>query len=268
MTNTHWLLASLLLAGLSAGPALAREDFTEELHQTYPLATDGRIHVDNINGAIRICVWDRPEVKLDAVKHARKKEDLELVKIEITTKPSSLKIHTEQHDAKSWFHWRGSNSASVDYTLTVPASARLDEVSDVNGSVEIDGVVGPVHASTVNGAIRAKGLAANADLSSVNGAVKATFTRMDAVKSVSATTVNGAVELDLPANANADLDVTTLNGGISGDVPVKKNWPVGKEVKTRLGEGGAKIHASTVNGGLRIHLLQLEQAERPLEPAK
>jgi hypothetical protein len=27
---------------------------------------------------------------------------------------------------------------------------RLDEVSDVNGSVEIDGVVGAVHASTVN----------------------------------------------------------------------------------------------------------------------
>ena len=35
---------------------------------------------------------------------------------------------------------------------------------------------------------------------------------------------------------------------------MKKNWPIDREAKTRLGEGGTKIQLSSVNGGLRIHL--------------
>jgi len=87
------------------------------------------------------------------------------------------------------------------------------------------------------------------------------------VQSVSASTVNGAVELDLPAQANADLAAHTVNGRISGDVEVKQNWPHRREVKTRLGQGGAKINLGTVNGGVRIHLEQLD-LEKPQASTK
>jgi DUF4097 and DUF4098 domain-containing protein YvlB len=139
---------------------------------------------------------------------------------------------------------------------------RLEDISNVNGSIELEGVRGQVKASTVNGPLRANGLASSAELSSVNGAVKAAFVSLAQVRSVSASTVNGTVELDLPAGANADLSASTVNGSISGDVSVKKNWPIGAEVKTRLGEGGTRINLSTVNGGVRIHLGNLE-LEKP-----
>jgi DUF4097 and DUF4098 domain-containing protein YvlB len=249
-TETKWLLSSFLCAALCGCAAPATEDLIEEFHQTYPLSADGRISLDNVNGNVRISAWDRPEVKLEATKYAKTREQLDALKIEIDGRPDHLKIHTKTPNSKR------HDSASVDYTLTVPQSARLDEVSDVNGGVEIEGVRGAVKVSTVNGGIKADGLAANAGLSSVNGAVKAVFASLDAVKSVSVSTVNGGVDLTIPANANADLSAETVNGGISGDISVLKNSPVGKQVKTRLGEGGANIQATTVNGGLWIRLVK------------
>ena len=258
--NTHtsrknWcLLSGLLLAGLGATTAMTAAEFKEELHQTYPLTADGQISLDNINGAVRITVWDRAEVKLDAVKRAKQKEHLEAVKIEIAAKPDRLQMQTKYPDSKSWFSGRRANSTSVDFTLTVPRTVRLKKVSAVNGTVEIEGVRGEIDASTVNGTLRAEGLAANAELSSVNGGLNASFVHLDGVKSVSLSTVNGRAELTLPADANADLSASTVNGSISGDIEVKKHWPIGREAKTRLGEGGTKIQLSSVNGGLRVHL--------------
>ncbi len=252
--RTLGLATGLLLAGLFCPAPCAGAEFTQELHETRALTTDGRLSLDNVNGPVRITTWDRAEVKLDAVKRAKHQEDLDQVKIEIESKPDRLQIHTRYPDSKTSAGRRANNSVSVDYTLTVPRSVRLDKVSSVNGTVDIDGVRGEVEASTVNGTLKASGLAATAELSTVNGSLTANFEHLDGVKSVSLKTVNGRVELELPASANADVSASTLNGSIGGDVEVKKNWPVGREVKTRLGDGGTKIHASSVNGGIRIHL--------------
>ncbi|MGO8677512.1 MAG: DUF4097 family beta strand repeat-containing protein [Limisphaerales bacterium] len=267
ITKCYWLLRTGMLAGVLgascwAGTAYSREVCKEEMHQTFPLAADGRLSLGNVNGSVRLSVWDRPEVKLDAIKSARSKKDLERLKIEIESKPGYLAVRTRHPESRRWWGWRGSIWGSVDYTLTVPRSARLEDISNVNGLIEIEGARGHIKASTVNGPLRANGLAGSADLSSVNGAVKAAFVSLAQVKSVSASTVNGAVELDMPAGADADISASTVNGGISGDLSVKKNWPIGAEVNTRLGQGGAKISLSTVNGPVRIHLEKLE-TEKP-----
>jgi DUF4097 and DUF4098 domain-containing protein YvlB len=259
-SRNHRLIVALLATGLAGNVLLAKDQFTEELHQTYPFSADGRISLDNVNGSVRITTWDRAEVKLDAVKRAKRKEDLETVKIEIEAKSDRLRVHTKLPESKDRIGRRRDNSTSVDYTLKVPASARLDTVSSVNGAVDIEGVRGEVEASTVNGSLHARGLAARTELSSVNGGVKAAFGSLDGVPSVSLKTVNGGVELELPPGANADLSASTVNGGISGDVPVKKNWPIGREVKARLGGGGTKIQVSSVNGGVRVRAPQ--SAER------
>ena len=191
------MLAGVLGAGCQVGAGFAREDFKEELHQTYPLPADGRVSVGNVNGSVRLTVWDRPEVKLDAVKSARSERDLEKVRIEVESQADRLAVRTKYGESRSWWGWRSSGSGSVAYTLTVPRSARLEAISNVNGSIEIDGVRGQVKASTVNGALRAVGLAGSAELSSVNGALKAAFVSLAQVQSVSARTVNGGVRIHL-----------------------------------------------------------------------
>ena len=65
---------------------------TEEFHQTYALTADGRVELDNINGAVHISSWDRNEVKVDAVKYANTKERLDEAKIEIDSGKDYLRF--------------------------------------------------------------------------------------------------------------------------------------------------------------------------------
>jgi DUF4097 and DUF4098 domain-containing protein YvlB len=234
---------------LTCAALAASAEVREETHKTFPLDASGEVSLQNVNGKIQIEAWDKNEVQLDAVKKAKTQEDLDAVTIEIKAEPARVAIATKHPNKGIWS--RKGNSTSVDYTLKVPKSARLNEIGNVNGSIDIIGVRGAVEASTVNGSLSARELAADAKLSSVNGSVKVSFANMDAVKKVSFDSVNGSVELQLPANPNAELSLGTVNGSISGDVKPTKHL-VGREVKTKLGDGTVKIKGNTVNGGMKV----------------
>ena len=248
--------AGLLAGGLLLSPpcpGLAKDQLREEFRQTYSLAADGRLMLDNVNGEIRITTWDRAEVKMEAVKKADSQEHLDAVQIEVESNADRLQIKTRYPNTKPGEPREQNPSASVDYTLTVPRQARLEKVATVNGSVTIDGVRGDVAASTVNGPLTVKGLAGEARLSSVNGTVESSFDKLEGVKSVSLKTVNGKVVLTLPPDADADISVKTIGGSISADdgLAVRKGR-VGQEWNSILGKGGTPIKVKTVNGGIQI----------------
>jgi len=240
----------LLAATLGALPAFAGQEVREEFHQTYPLTQQGRVHLENVNGNVHIVTWDREEIKVDAIKHAKKQEHLDDVKIDVDTKADRIHIKTKYPDSKT--RRTKNNSTSVDYTLTVPKQSRLDRVSTVNGGVEIESVSGDVEASSVNGNVTATGLAGDVELSTVNGSVKARFAEMK--KAVSLKSVNGSVTIGLPPESNADISAKTLNGGISSDfsLQAERHFPIGQNLDAKLGEGGPKIALSSVNGGIHI----------------
>ncbi|PYV09424.1 MAG: hypothetical protein DMG23_10945, partial [Acidobacteria bacterium] len=73
----------------------AREELTEEFHQTYPLRAGGRVSLDNINGDVRVSVWDREEVKVDAVKSASSEDRLADIEIKVSAQPDAVHIRTE-----------------------------------------------------------------------------------------------------------------------------------------------------------------------------
>src|SRR3970040_2993129 len=50
------------------------QELREEFQQTYPLSANGRLSLENLNGGVRIAVWDRHEVQVNAVKRAYKSE--------------------------------------------------------------------------------------------------------------------------------------------------------------------------------------------------
>lgn len=255
-TTLSCFMAAVATIGLSTSGFAAADKFTDEVHQSYPLASDGRVELANVNGTIRITTWDRTEVKLDAVKKANKQADLDAVKIDVSSTPGRISIRTKYPDPKSgWFRSK-QNSTSVDYALTVPRRARLDKVSNINGAVKIEGVRGAIDTSTVNGRLTAIGIAKDATLSSVNGAVEAAFDQFDGVNSVTLSTVNGKATLNLPKDANATVTANTVNGDITADQPLQVNrkWPVGRSLEGSLGRGDTRIKVSTVNGSIAIKL--------------
>ena len=257
---------ALLLVLASAVYASDAAPITEELHQVYPLSASGRISIDNLNGPVHIAAWDRNEVKLDAVKSALTRERLDEAKIEIKSQPDSLSIKTNYPDRDRTF-WRDrhDNPASVEYTLMVPRNARLDEISLINGSLEIKDVAGDVHASCINGHLQATNLEGRTHLSSVNGMLEASVSRLPG-SSMELSAVNGALRLTLPSDANADVEASTVSGGISNDfgVPVTRGF-VGHSLHAQLGGGGTHVRLSNVNGHIEIFHAK---DNRPLSPAK
>src|SRR5712671_791225 len=111
-------------------PQSKGDQLTEEFHQSYPLSATGRVSIENINGGVRISVWDQNEVKVDAVKRAYKKERLDEAKVDVSTTADSVRIRTEYPDRNQSFSdnesRRYNNPAEVEYTLTIPRRARID----------------------------------------------------------------------------------------------------------------------------------------------
>ncbi len=238
--------------------AQSREELRDEFHQTYPLAGGGRVSLQNINGAVRVGVWERNEVRVDAVKRAYTRERLDEAQIKVEATNDSVSVKTEYpNSSTSWTRdesGRHRNPASVDYTLTVPRSVRLDKIDLINGALDIEGVSGDVNASSINGKLTARGLSGETKLSVINGRLEATFDRIDDAKPISLTSVNGPVVLTIPSNSNVELRASTVHGGITNDfgLSVRRGEYVGNDLAGLLGRGGTRIKMSNVNGSISI----------------
>ncbi len=260
-------VCALFLLALGAHASDHRGTLTEEFHQTYALTADGRVELDNINGAVHISSWDRNEVKVDAVKYADTKQRLEEAKIEVDSGKEYLSIRTKYPNHNHDWNWGSHNNpAEVEYTLTVPRTARLDEIKLINGSLDVAGVTGEVRASCINGRLEAKDLAGRAQLSTVNGSLDAKFDQL-AGKEVELNSVNGSVDLTIPSDSNAVVEASTISGGINNDfgMHVDHHRFVGHELRGELGTGGTHIKLANVNGRVAIHHAQ---DGRALSPAK
>lgn len=239
-------------------PQARGDELTEEFHQSYPLSANGRVSIQNINGDVRISVWDQNEVKVDAVKRAYQRERLDQAKIVVVNTADSVSIKTEYPDRNQTFTdeapKRYNNPATVDYTLTIPRKARLDSAELVNGSLEIEGAEGDVRAASVNGQLKARGLAGEVKLSTVNGGVEATITRLEDSKPVTLNSVNGGIVLIIPSNAGAQIKASTVHGGITNDfgLTVNDGQYVGHDLSGQIGSGGPRIRLSNVNGSIAL----------------
>jgi DUF4097 and DUF4098 domain-containing protein YvlB len=260
-------VCALLILALGAHASDHRGALTEEFHQTYALTADGRVELDNINGSVHISSWDRNEVKVDAVKYADTKERLDEAKIEIDSRSDSLSIRTKYPEHSQNWNWGSHNNpASVEYTLTVPRTARLDEIKLINGSLDINGVSGEVNASCINGRLEAHNLAGRARLSTINGHLDARFDQL-AGHSVELNSVNGSVDLTIPSDSNAEVEATTVSGGINNDFGLHVNHHrfVGHDLRGELGTGGTHIRVSNVNGRVEVHHAEDGRALSPVK---
>lgn len=260
-------LCALLAFAIGAHASDHRGALSEEFHQTYAITADGRVELDNINGAVHISSWDRNEVKVDAVKYADTKERLDEAKIEIDSGKDYLSIRTKYPDHNNNWNWGSHNNpASVEYTLTVPRSANLDEIKLINGALDLTGISGEVRASCINGRLEAHDLSGRAKLSTINGRLDARFAQLSG-QDVDLNSVNGSLELTIPSDSNAEVDASTVSGGISNDFGLRVNDHrfVGHDLRGELGKGGSHIRLSDVNGRIEIRHAQDGRAMSPVK---
>jgi DUF4097 and DUF4098 domain-containing protein YvlB len=226
----------------------ANAQVTEDFHQTVSLSSTGRVSLENVNGNVTITGWERNEVQIDAVKKANSQEKLNEARIEVEGSGDHVAIRTRYPEGRN-----NNNPASVHYELHVPRTARLDNISLVNGSLTVSQVSGDIKASLVNGKTTVHDLSGRAEISAVNGAINAYYQSLSNVSEIRLKSVNGAINLGLGPSPNADVSVSTVNGGITTDFPLQVQGKfMGRHLDGKLGNGGTRIEISNVNGSVRI----------------
>lgn len=140
-------------------------------------------------------------------------------------------------------------------TLRVPSDSSLKiscvncddvSVSNVNGDVELKNINGTVKALNMGGAVVAH---------SLNNDIVVKMRSLAAGKAMSFTSMNGDIDVTMPAAAKADFVISTHNGEIFTDFDVALEPSADREVKDKRSEGGAfkmKINQNLkgkVNGG-------------------
>ena len=234
------LAANFLPAKIIGTP---RADF----RQSYVLARNGRVAIENLYGNVSIVAWDREEVLVEATKRASDPERLDEARIVVEPSTDHVFIRTQ------YIGLHATRPASVEYRITVPRTARLDHIKLVNGGLSISGVSGLVRASSVNGAIKAEALGGEAELSTVNGPLEAAFDRLNRDNRISLTSVNGAIRLSLPAGAGASVNAHNRSGGIETPFGRPARANDGDRLHAVINRGGAEIQLNNVNGGISIH---------------
>jgi DUF4097 and DUF4098 domain-containing protein YvlB len=73
------------------------------------------------------------------------------------------------------------------------------------------------------------------------------------LEGVQVRSTNGSVQLTLPQQTSARLELSTTNGGITTDIPISVQGRVSRrQLSAVLGNGGPEIRISTTNGSIRI----------------
>ncbi len=244
----------------AAGPqpvVAVQGDEREKFEQSYPLTGNGRVSVSNVNGSIVMEAWERNEVKLEAIKIADTKEALSFVEIKVDSQANSFCVEADYDNfnrTRGDKGWKNHGRLEVQFKLTVPRGAMLDEIETVNGSVTASNFVGVTKISAVNGNVNASNLRGTANLSTVNGEVMADFDRLESGSKISLNTVNGKVSLVIPSDSNATVKADSLNGDIRTDfgLRVRKGKYVGRDLYGRIGSGDVQIKLESVNGPLSV----------------
>jgi hypothetical protein len=157
------------------------------------------------------------------------------------------------------------------YVIAAPESTAL-ELSTTNGTVSVSGMTRGVRATTTNGAVTLTATHGDAELQTTNGALEVSghygsidasttngpivcdLAEFDADQSAGLSTTNSEVELFLPDNVSALIDVTTTNGDIRllDFSFTYEGTPTRDHVRARIGSGAAPVTISTTNGDVTV----------------
>jgi Toastrack DUF4097 len=253
----------MTLAVLSV-PARAAEEVIDRL---YPLASNGRLQLQNTNGSVSIAGWDRSLVEVCAIKRTMgDPRNLFRVRILVDDARDHLSIKTRDPQDEG-------GEVSVEYQIRVPRQVQLHQISTVNGTVRVSGMQASGSLRSVNGDIEVLRSEGGFHAHTINGNLRLELSRLEPAGPFDAGTVNGSIFLALPADANASLDVRTLNGRFRSALPVYvQSSSQLNRFQGRIGLGGASIALHTVNGAIRIMGLKPDgsrgaaSGEPPLTP--
>lgn len=217
------------------------------------VAAVGLLNVDaGRNGGTTVKGWSRNEVLVRARVESWGSSDADAhgLASQIYIESSGGHVQARGPETTNNAGW------AVSFEIFVPQATNLT-VKTVNGGIRISDVRGTLHFEATNGGVHLTRLAGDVTGSTVNGGVniELTGTTWDGNR-LEVTTRNGGVNISVPQNYSAHFQTETLNGSLRSDFPLN----IQGELRSHnhdfaIGAGGALIHVTTTNGGVKLNRL-------------
>jgi hypothetical protein len=174
----------------------------------------------------------------------------------------------------------GGPFGRTDLTVQVPVETSMTANAPAGGAITIENISGEMEASNMGGAVTITNASGSVVAHSMTGKITVSLNKVTPDKAMSFSTMNGDIEVTLPASTKARLKTQTFNGDIytDTDFDVKMEPPSNavvqvqvkgsdgktktKIVRRRRGDetsyatingGGPEFQFTTFNGRILIH---------------
>jgi len=233
--------------------SITPKEYTVEEPFTFDVNITNQVilKLTGINGEVDITgTSDSTTVKVSGTKRVdsnisntdaeQQVQDIEVRVLDSTNEISVESIQPKDTDNRNY---------TVDYAITLPEKFQV-QVINVNGAVILDSIENDVTVNLVNGQVTLLDTIGSSSINIVNGAMECRVT-LPLNSTVKLNTVNGNINLSIPAATSADFSAKVSNGSINTSSLVLQN-----EIRTAttlsgvLGSGQGTIFLETTNGNI------------------
>ena len=210
----------------------------------------GPIDVDaSPNGGIRILGSDRADVRVRAQVQSvgDTLDDARRLATGVRIETSGGRIRAAGPDRTGSDQWW-----AVSYLLEVPRSSQLT-LTTHNGGIAIEDFRGTAELHTQNGGVSLRSVGGDIRGETTNGGLTIDLDgdRWDGA-GLDVQTQNGGVRMSIPGAYSAQLETGTVHGRLRIDFPLTVQGRLDHQLTATLGGGGARVRATTTNGGVTI----------------
>lgn len=127
----------------------------------------------------------------------------------------------------------------MNLVLRVPVNTSVELKTINGGHIDVSGLNGDLDVENLNGTIALRNVSGAISAHTLNGAINVSLDRPAPNKPMSFSSLNGKIDVTLPADTKARLRLKTTNGDVFSDFDVKMEPDNGKSVvEDGRGQGG------------------------------
>jgi len=258
-----------LLAFAAAAVALAQDKIS------VPLSSPGQpvtLKSHLVNGSITVTAGSSPEVIVEAAGGAKLPD-----RRDQTPPPGMHRIDgtgsgfdvVEDHNVVTV---KSEVFRNTNLMIQVPVNTSVELKTVSGGHIEVTGISGDIDVENINGGITLKNISGSVSAHTINGAITVSLDKVAPNKPMSFSSLNGKVDVTIPADTKASLRLKTTNGAVYSDFDVKmeadNSKPVVEDGRGQGGKyrirmdrgvtgsingGGPEFSFTTMNGTILLH---------------
>ncbi len=222
-------LAQMAAAVALTGATLAGQGQQSGDRVTVPFsdpARPGTLKVRLVQGAVTVRGANTKEVVIDATGSLRNggrtsRQPPRADGLRRLTQPTGLNVEQEANVISVTA--RPNDDGRLEIQVPLRTNLQLSLVN--GGDIQVEGVEGDLEINNVNGDVRVTNVSGSVVATSVNGTVVATVRQVTAQKPMAFTSLNGQVDVTLPASLKANLKLRSDQGDVYTDFEVQTTSP-------------------------------------------